>query len=71
MVSNPFSSDYVGVPATQAVIARPVSAPAAEAIATVEQSDIVDITSGFKVTPIPMVSGKPKRVIIRGKVTRD
>lgn len=71
MASNPFSSDYVGAPATQAVIAQPASAPAAEAMATLEQSVVVDITSGFKITPIPMVSGKPKRVIIKGKVTRD
>lgn len=71
MASNPFSSDYAWAPSTQSAIAQPAAAHAAEATAAAEQPVGVDIASGFKITPIPMVSGKPKRVIIKGKVTRD
>lgn len=71
MVSNPFTSDYAGTSPTQAASAGPVPAIAAEATAAVEKSVGLDIASGFKITPIPTVSGKPKRVIIKGKVARD
>jgi hypothetical protein len=71
MVNNPFGSDYVGTPATQTSIAQTASVHATKTALTLEAKVGVDIASGFKITPIPMVSGKPKRVIIKGKVTRD
>jgi hypothetical protein len=71
MASNPFSSDYAGAPATRAVITQPVAVNSAEATAAAKQPVGIDIASGFMMTPIPMVTGKPKRVIVKGKVTRD
>lgn len=71
MPNNPFSSDYVGAPPTQATISSPAPLQVTETMAAAEQSVGVDVEIGFKITPIPMVSGKPRRVIIRGKVTRD
>lgn len=71
MPNNPFSSDYGGAPPTQAV-AAPVVGPSVVATAsTSEKSASLISEHGFKMTPIPTVGGKPKRVIIRGKVTSD
>jgi hypothetical protein len=71
MPSNPFSTDYVGALPTQAAIAPPAPVQVAETAAAVEQPVGVDVELGFKITPIPMLGGKPRRVIIKGKVTRD
>lgn len=71
MSNNPFSSDYVAAPLTQAAIAHSVPADVGETPAVADSPVAEDIEKGFRITPIPMVSGKPRRVIIRGKVTRD
>lgn len=71
MPSNPFSSDYAGVPPTQAPTAPVAPVHVAQTEAATELAAGIDAQLGFKITPIPMASGKPRRVIIKGKVTRD
>jgi len=71
MPNNPFSSDYVGSPPTQAAIAPPAPPQIVETTAAAEQAVGLGAELGFRITSIPIVSGKPKRVVIRGKVTRD
>ena len=70
MSNNPFSSDYAGAPPTQAVAAPGAVKPAVVTAAAPEKPASL-FAEGFKMTPIPTVSGKPKRVIVRGKVTSD
>lgn len=71
MSNNPFSSDYAGAPPTQA-LATPVAVKPVVVTAAAPENPTSSITEqGFKIAPIPTVSGKPKRVVIRGKVTSD
>lgn len=67
---NPFSSDYVGDPAKQTNNLKDMS-DVVSVHRNVESRVGEDLVPGFKINPIPMASGKPKRVIIKGKVTRD
>ena len=71
MPNNPFSSDYAGTTPTQAVVAPVVVKPVVVTAAAPEQAAGIVVEHGFKITPIPTVTGKPWRVIIRGKVTSD
>jgi hypothetical protein len=71
MSSNPFSSDYAEAPLTQAAVALPAAETVDTSTAAAVQAVSLDITTGFQLTPIPMVNGKPRRVVIKGKVTRD
>lgn len=71
MPSNPFSSDYAGASPTQAATSPKTPVQAVETKAAAEQPADIEMQLGFKITPIPIVSGKPRRVIIKGKVTRD
>lgn len=71
MPNNPFSSNYAGAPPTQAVAAPVAVSPVVVTAAALEKPAGLFTEQGFKMTPIPTVFGKPKRVIIRGKVTSD
>ena len=71
MPNNPFSSDYAGAPPTRAVGVPLEVKPVVVTTATPEKPAGLVTEHGFKMTPIPTVSGKPRRVIIRGKVTSD
>ena len=75
MFKNPFSSDYSSAPATlannksPAIIHSSTSTAAASPLATTVQS--ADLAgSGFIITT-PITNGKPRRVIVKGKVTSD
>lgn len=69
--NNPFSSNYAGASPTQAVAAPVAGKPVALTSAAPDKPASLITEYGFKLSPIPTVSGKPRRVIIRGKVTSD
>lgn len=71
MSNQPFNSDYADAQITQAAVNADPHAKAPFAVEGMAQPPKQAESSGFTFTPIPHFSGKPKRILIRGKVTRD
>ena len=69
-MKNPFDSDYAGAPLTQAAVATTAACKPVE-VTTAAPAKLADAAGDQRIemTPIPTVSGKPRRLIIRGKVT--
>lgn len=75
MSSNPFSSEYVGSPATQSDFSVIPTAPSPTTTTALKQAipatSVAPPAYGIEVRAETYVGGKPRRVIIRGKIARD